>query len=326
MQYTSDMTRFKLLQKSAQLLHGLVKYDPILPLIRNILLTDGKYAIEQYPPIFIIGAPRTGSTYLFQVLASYFQFAYLTNFSSIFFKTPSLAIYINKLLGIHNCVKKTSEYGFTPGVFSPSEGGPVFNYWFGPVNQSGNFKNRAKIAQTEVHAISSIMEAPFLAKNLNNSMRLPLIIRTFPNACFIQIKRNPLYVAQSLILARRRLFGDQSKWFGPAPPEIKDLERMPPFEQVVMQIKLIEEHIDTDIAQLNIKRVIELDYEDLCGSKEKLMRKIAKDFSDFGVALQSNTNNKLDTTTKSERKLLDDADFEHLQSLLRKHWPAGIYK
>lgn len=316
------MIRFKLLRKSAQLLHGLVKYDPILPLLQNILLTKTKFAIEQYPPIFIIGAPRTGSTYLFQMLASYFQFAYLNNLSSIIFKTPSLAIYINKLLGINNFANKTSEYGFTPGLFSPSEGGPVFNYWFGTLEGAGNIKNREHIARTEIRTISSIMEAPFLAKNLNNSMRIPLIIRTFPNACFIHIKRNPIYVTQSLILARRRLFGDQSKWFGPTPPEKKELEVLSPFEQVVLQVKLIEECIDKDIAQLDIKRVIEVNYEDLCDSKEAVLRNIGIELSSFGIALHLNAHNKLDNTKKSEQKLLSDADFERLQSLLRKHWSA----
>jgi len=39
-----------------------------------------------YPPIFIVGAPRSGSTLLYQLLAYYYNFSYFTNYSSLFYR------------------------------------------------------------------------------------------------------------------------------------------------------------------------------------------------------------------------------------------------
>ena len=53
------------------------------------------------PPIFIIGAPRSGSTLLYQVLINNFKLSYIPNISSIFYKYSYLITSSSKtLIGI----------------------------------------------------------------------------------------------------------------------------------------------------------------------------------------------------------------------------------
>ena len=50
-----------------------------LGLLEGTVLSRGRESALLWPPVFILGAPRSGSTLLYQVLTEAFDFAYLTN-------------------------------------------------------------------------------------------------------------------------------------------------------------------------------------------------------------------------------------------------------
>ena len=54
----------------------------------RMTLLDTEEKLE-YPPIFIIGAPRSGSTLLYQVLTDYFEVGYISNLHAHFFGSPA---------------------------------------------------------------------------------------------------------------------------------------------------------------------------------------------------------------------------------------------
>jgi hypothetical protein len=224
------------------------------------------------PPIFIIGPPRSGSTILYQLLIKYYNFCYFTNFSNLFFKSPFFADYILHLLSFKkfNSIKK-SDFGFIRGFSSPSEAGGIFRYWFD--SQEYNYEKKNLIKKT-IYSLSNRHNAPFLNKNLYNSFRMDKIHDLFPNALFIHIYRNPLYIAQSLILARKRENGSQYFWFGVKPPNYEDIKKIKdPFEQVFHQIFSISESIKnfSDRHSINI---INIKYEDLCEKTRSELLKI----------------------------------------------------
>ena len=51
----------------------------------------------QWPPIFILGAPRSGTTLIYQLLISNFRFAYFPNIANTFYMCPIYAT-INRAL------------------------------------------------------------------------------------------------------------------------------------------------------------------------------------------------------------------------------------
>ena len=75
-------------------------------------------------PIFIIGAPRSGSTLLYQLLVKHTRVGYISNLMSLFpHKMITLAEYTKAWHGSRNL--KKSNLGYIAGLFSPSEAGAI---------------------------------------------------------------------------------------------------------------------------------------------------------------------------------------------------------
>ena len=56
---------------------------------------DIKY-LDMFPPVFIIGSPRSGTTVLYQLLCKHLQFGYINNFVSNWPKAPLTATKLYK--------------------------------------------------------------------------------------------------------------------------------------------------------------------------------------------------------------------------------------
>jgi len=72
----------------------------------------GDEGIKKYPPVFIIGAPRCGSTLLYKVLTECFKFFYFSNLTARFYKTPICGSLLQNMLGVR---ARTGEYNFNYG-------------------------------------------------------------------------------------------------------------------------------------------------------------------------------------------------------------------
>lgn len=284
-------------------------------LIRNIEDTT------IYPPIFIVGAPRTGSTLLFQLLIKKYRFAYLNNLQSFFWRTPALFMFLTGNMTHKRAVKfeLRSKYGYIPGIFSPSEGGALFRYWFGEDDLSflQVEKNKPLIRKT-IGYISSFASAPFLSKNLYNSMRIQNIFSVFPNALFIWIRRDPRYTSQSLIKMRRALYGSDKRWASVKPHNYNELLLYEPFEQVVRQIKEIEDEIEEKLKKRSIKEHLSIHYEDLCKYPSRELLRIWKKYKKlYGFELEELSASDFNIIA-SERCLLPTNEWQRLVETVEK--------
>ena len=70
----------------------------LLPLERFISRRVGELGINKYPPIFIIGAPRSGTTLLYKVLIEKLNFGYMSNFNAQFYSIPIVSTWLFKKL------------------------------------------------------------------------------------------------------------------------------------------------------------------------------------------------------------------------------------
>lgn len=104
------------------------------------LLGPGKLIAEKgltapdLPTLFVIGAPRSGTTLSMQVLASCGAFAYPSNLLSRFYSAPYIGSLIQRITidpdydykdemsgGLGGCQAFSSEVGKTKGAVQPSE-------------------------------------------------------------------------------------------------------------------------------------------------------------------------------------------------------------
>ena len=198
----------------------------------------------KYPLIFIVAPPRSGTTLLYQLIVHCFHVAYFPNIAAMFYKIPVVATKIEKALFRPYKSNLTSTYGSVQGIMAPHEAGSIWNRWFPTEEKHGyNYtpagylseKDKRIIYQT-IAGIESIFDAPFVNKNVKNSVRIQALNEIFPNAIFLQIKRNPLDVAVSILQARKKFCKKISDWGSVMPKEIEELKNKDVFEQIVGQI------------------------------------------------------------------------------------------
>jgi LPS sulfotransferase NodH len=306
---------FHRIRSIANFVQDVLARDPMLPVIEKKILSKRRAESNNVQPIFIVGAPRTGSTLLFELLISTYRMSYVTNFSALFFKTPAFAIKLQNRLRLCHQFSGRSEYGYVPGLAAPSEAGVLFKRWFGngdEIQPSAGDLLPAERVRATVAAISETMGGPFISKNLNNSLRVGRIHSVFPDAVYLFMRRDPVYTAQSIIVARRRLFDDDRQWFSVKPPNYRELADLEPFAQVVSQIKSIEDGIRTMFDKRQIVNRFEIEYEALCGNWERVLEQTAESCRHAGVRLGRRKQSPVVSLKKSQRQLLNDIEWKKL--------------
>ena len=224
---------------------------------------------ENFFPIFIIGAPRTGSTLLYQMLLKHTKLAYISNFMSLI---PSRMIIIARhFLRYHNIKEiRKDQFGYIPGLFSPSEAGAIQRKWF-------EEKSSPTIIRRTIIALSQLFFSAFINKNLNNSLRLENIFSVLPESRFIFVKRDPLWTAHSILHTRKLLYDSMDEWWSVKPPGSENLSFESPEYQVFWQIKTLETIIEDFLSKFKPRHLV-IQYENLCSNPEKCINEISDEF------------------------------------------------
>ena len=233
-----------------------------------------KISTLRWPPVFIIGVPRSGTTFLSQLLLANFEFAYFPNIANRFYMCPLYATRVTKLLLKPYNSKFRSKYGFESGAMAPSEAGNIWNRWFPHENREGynytpvDYLTRSQIQQC-YHVVAhqeSIFRAPFLNKNVKMSVRLPALQRIFPHVKLIFIERDPLQSALSILTRRRQLKKD---WWSVQPREIEELKNYKELEQVAGQVYYTHQNIIDDSRQIGEESFLTVNFDALCQNPQE---------------------------------------------------------
>lgn len=240
-----------------------------------------------YTPVFILGAPRSGSTLLYQILLKAFRFAYFSNLHSTFWGGVSVVEHLAHASERDRHETYTSAYGDTSGLFAPSE---CPHFWYRFFRQDPPHVSLDEVAPKDMQGLRRVLASlmskagrPLLIKNLYCCLRLGPIIHYIPEAVFIIIERDIIDNAHSILEARKKRFGNYDSWFSVKPPGYKKLSAFPPHQQVVEQIRAIHRGINDELKNFPDNRIIRIDYESLCTNPEETIDQIKKFFSQSGV-------------------------------------------
>ena len=278
------------------------------PILRGLLsvpyqlLNQGLHTIEcrimgrnmeslPYAPVFIIGAPRSGSTVLYQVLTNYYDFGFLANIHCLFYGGPSLIeniLHSNRSGGGH--ADYTSRFGKTEGWSSPSECGEFWYRFFRrhppyvPLEEAD--PGKMEELRKAFYALEMAFKKPILFKNLYCTLRLMPIATTLPEARFIVIRREIVDNAHSILEGRENVKGDYSTWWSAEPPDIEQLRHRPPAEQAVEQVRHINDLIDRDRQLIDPSRFVDVQYESFCDDVQGTLSKLDLFFEGHGIAIR----------------------------------------
>ncbi|MBD3375615.1 hypothetical protein GF406_11315 [candidate division KSB1 bacterium] len=261
---------------------------------------EKKYDDEpNFPPIFIIGAPRSGTTLIYQAFIYYFDIAYMTNLMAELYHAPLLATAFSKFTVSKN--EFHSLYGKTSGLWGPHEGGQFWYRWFpraphvyvGPNEMAQSVK--ASLAHT-VHKMSKIAGQPMFFKNTFHTMRIAPLLEIFPDCLFIISHRDPADTAQSILQARIQNFGSPEPWWSVPPQEFSIIKAHPYWDQVVEQVYFCYRQIEADRKRAP-DRFFDLSYREFCQQPNASLERMKEKFVELNVNLRKRPGYKLEPFT-----------------------------
>lgn len=245
------------------------------------LQQNQNFSVPKYPVVIIVGNPRTGTTLTSQLLAASGNFAYPTNFLTRFAYAPLLGAMIQQMLfnpqydfhgelsDVQSSCDATSNIGKTTGAMGVNE---FFHFWrkFFPnydsqfLNPEELFKVNINRMRSELAAIESVFNKPFVSKGKMLQFNIRHFAKAMPELFFIHVKRNPRFILQSVLLARRKFYGTDCLWFSVRPKEYEWLKDLDPIHQIAGQVFFTEKAIDEELAEIEDTRKLICTYEDIC--------------------------------------------------------------
>jgi hypothetical protein len=231
------------------------------------------------PLVLIVGAPRAGTTLVYQVLARYLPVTYFTNLSALFPRAPLTASRLFLPATQTAPASVHSYYGNTAGLAGPNDGFHVWNRWLG----TDRYRALQTLDDDAISAMRQFFAAwtqtfgrPLLNKNNRNTDCVALLGRVIPEAFFVVVRRDPVYVAQSLLIARQHVQGDKRrKWGLHSLDQGPATDRLGYVDSVCRQVVEIDRKLAEDRHRLPAERFIDVQYEHFCENPAELVAEIS---------------------------------------------------
>ena len=239
-----------------------------------------------HPVVFIVGAPRSGTTIVYQHLVNKFHFSYFSNISKRLspFAIPSAVLgrYFFRYEPTDS-----SRFGITDGAMGPSDGWGIFHRWFPRHGASGHGTVRGlHELKNIVRIYEKLFDAPFINKNNANAMRIRELAGLFPDAAFVHVHRSPIQTVFSLLDARRKQKLGADEWWGPIPPDLVSCQFESEEARVVRQVAGLEDTIRDSLKAVPESHRISVSYESFCQDPAWLCGRIEAFYANIGYALK----------------------------------------
>ena len=247
----------------------------------------------EFPVVLVFGPLRSGTTLFMQWLANTGLAACPTNLLSRFHRTPIVGAKIQRLLTdpqynfrdelgeFAGQVGYRSENGKTQGALAPNE---FWYFWRRFLPESGrdvwtdDELRRGMDTATllaELAGIADVFRKPFAAKAMLFNYNIPFLDAIFGKALFVQIRRNPVDNAASVLEARKRQFGDATSWYSFEIPEYAELKDRNPVVLAAGQDHFIDRGVTAGMATVAVHRKVIVQYEDFCANPAKVFAELS---------------------------------------------------
>lgn len=218
--------------------------------------------------IFIVGAPRSGTTLLSQLFAGCTDIAYPNNLMAAFWSAPvSGALMSQRWMG-EKFFSGKSNFGQTLDYREPHEIGAFWRDRLKMQDMSQPDEGHSlhidwlSLSQ-ELDNITKVFSRPVVYKAFHLSWFICEISEKKPDSKWIFITRETTDNARSLLDLRRHLHNDISEWASSKPIGIEKYCNSGPYLEVVAQVELINKWIDSQLHEVHHDNWISLSLEAL---------------------------------------------------------------
>jgi hypothetical protein len=227
------------------------------------------------PVIIVVGPPRSGTTLVAQYLINTFDVCYLNNLTALFPKSPITANVLFGRMAKLGAGDYDAFYGKSRGLSGANDGLHIWDRWLGSDRDRVPEQLQGDALRTMPQFFGAL-EAHYGIPLVNKVNRLNtcanLVADCLPGAWFICLKRDPLYLAQSLYVAREQISGDLDTPYGTLH---SGAARGDPVEDVCRQVAYHEGQASRQQALLGRERFSVVEYEEFCKRPADFARSIA---------------------------------------------------
>jgi hypothetical protein len=263
---------------------------------------DLNFDKNRFPLGFIVGNPRSGTTILLQWLASLNIFSYPTNVLTRFAYAPYIGALIQKILfdpefdfhdefhDIQSQINFSSTLGKSKGALAVNE----FQHFFR--NYMENFDPEYLDVEQIRHvdfegmkkALASIESGfgkPFVTKLLMLQFNIDQVSKRIPKAIFLYTKREPIYIMQSILLARETYYGKRDIWWSVKPKEYTKLKDMDIYHQIAGQVYFTDKSISSALEKLPDANKLEISYTHFCNNPRDTYEQLLSKYKRNGLKI-----------------------------------------
>ena len=239
------------------------------------------YAVK-HPFLFIIGAPRSGTTLLSQLIANTFDISYINNLSARFFLAPLHGIrFSNTIPGNTRQSDFHSDYARTNGLNEIHEFGYFWRYWLNKHTFDDITFAKEKEPEIDWKGVRKVLSSlqnetnrPFVFKNIYGSYHMRKFVEILQKVIFIYIERDELDTAVSILNARKKYNTDLNTWWSYQPLEYNQLKNRDYWAQIAGQIYYLQEFYKKEMEQLPNKNHLSISYKEMCDEPASVIEKI----------------------------------------------------
>lgn len=294
-----------------------------------------KRAGAQLPPmLLIVGLPRSGTTLVYQTLANCLRLSYFNNLSALF---PRSVITVSAWWRRsfdppqRGAGASSSYYGHTAGLSGVNEGLHVWNRWLGEDRTAAprQFDPATGADMRRFFAAWSqaFPDRPLLNKSNRNAFCVEALAAALPTALFVVVRRDPIFVAQSLLKAREAVQGDVSIGWGAGAERPGRKAGDDALADVADQVLYCDGELSSQVARLTPERVIEVRYEDFCSDPRHLVLAVwdrVRAACPPAFELAAPQVDMLRPLPHSDRVSLPEGQFTRLRALLAAPGAGGV--
>lgn len=257
------------------------------PMEANLL---ARYPAPRKPVVFIVGPPRSGTSLFYELLVTHYHLAFFSNLAHRFWRTPAAVTQLGAGIIRNRRPLFQSAYGHIPGWSAPNEGGWIWRRWL----KDGDWMDERAASglplaemRATIGAIEAVMGAPFVNKNVMHANRIRLLNLAFPGCLFLEVWRDPVETARSIIRAERKEKGPQKhpdNWWSVRPSTARPGDVV---ERAAVQVTGVIADIARDSRYLNRDCLHRVDYARLCAAPAEVMAEVASFLNGRGLVLQT---------------------------------------
>lgn len=180
----------------------IVKAEDALFRFNDAIEAVGQIPVREFcPPIlFICGAPRSGTTLVYQCLVHGGQLGYISNLIARFVGNPELGIRLAQALELSSKFDAMSTFGQTSTLSGPHEFGRGWNKILNikSLVQPEGSVELDQWAAEKIRRISAAWERPVVFKSFGYLWFIEEIAKQLPSSLWLHISRSPVDNARSL--------------------------------------------------------------------------------------------------------------------------------